>query len=118
MIIFKPDCRNTEHLRETKPRDHRDALDMVWKFRGMAPDMSAAIDGMAMWHRWGALDQHDFYRVMAGPFAGKDVRLVACIPPAVVALLHHTHPEVLKDREEFYKLLRAHPEWAVPEGAA
>lgn len=118
MIIYKPDTRNTRHLRDEAPHDHRDVLDMVWKFRHASPDTSAVIDGMSMWHKWGALDQQDFYRVMAGPLAGKEMRLVACIPPAVVAMLHHTHPEALKDRDEFYKLLKAHPEWAVPEGVA
>lgn len=118
MIIFKPGTRHTEHLQDHKVVDHRDVLDLVWKYRSAAPDANEFVDAMSQWHRWGALDQQAFYNAMAGPLAGKSIRLVACIPPAVVAMLHHYYPEVLKDREEFYKLLKAHPEWSVPEGVS
>jgi len=110
----EPQRNEFTHLKEREVVDHRGVLDEVWRMRSAPTPVGEFIDAMSFWHSLGALDQQTFYKMQAGVFAGEEMRLVAEMPPQVAAMIHATHPDFLKDKKEFYRVLREHPEYAVP----
>lgn len=115
-VSYKKPPALTEFVRSKTISDHRAMGVWVDEVAQRMPKTAIGkfAHSMEMWHAMGALDQKDFERILMGKpeVFGKGAKCAAVLPPAVAYLLMEQQPNIMNDKEEFYRWL-ARPENAM-----